>query len=78
MPQTSEPPIILKRLWNVLFTAFYPVLVVFSLIFTGILLLFSNLSRLAFAIIKLFSKKNSQEVIRGNRKKASHSHHHHH
>jgi hypothetical protein len=77
MPQASQPPVILKYLWNVLFTIFYPALVVFSLIFTGILLLFSNISRLAFAIIKLFSKKEPQEANASKRKPSAHSHHHH-
>jgi hypothetical protein len=76
MSQTSQPPVFVKHLWNVLFALFYPALVVFSLLFTGLLLLFSNLSRLAFAVIKLFSKKKGQENDFPKRK--AHSHHHHH
>ena len=77
MSQISQPPVILKHLWNVLFALFYPVLVIFSLVFTGILLVFSNLSRLAFAIIRLFGKKDAQE-LGSVRRKAAHTHHHHH
>jgi hypothetical protein len=74
MSQLSQPPAILKHLWNVVFAIFYPALVVFSLAFTGILLVFSNLSRLVFGIIKLFSKKDPQSTpIR--RSKSAHAHH---
>jgi hypothetical protein len=76
MSQTSQPPVILKHLWNVLFAIFYPALVVFSLLFTGILLVFSNLSKLVFAIIRLFSKKSGQEKISGKPNASHHRHHH--
>ena len=46
-----------KKIWYVFFILLYPVLVTFSLLFTGILLLFSGLSKLLFKLIQLFSAK---------------------
>jgi hypothetical protein len=48
---------LLKKVWYVLFILLYPVLITFSLLFTGILLVFSGLSKLLFKLIQLFSSK---------------------
>jgi hypothetical protein len=46
-----------KKIWYVFFILLYPVLITFSLLFTGILLLFSGLSKLLFKLIQLFGSK---------------------
>jgi|GEM_PF-5810692 len=43
-------------LWNVFFTIMYPVITVFSLLFTGILTVFSALSRSIVFLLRLFKK----------------------
>jgi hypothetical protein len=44
-------------LWLILFSAMYPVLISFSLLFTGILWIFSGLSRVTAWIIRQFPSK---------------------
>ncbi len=43
---STEDKSFLKTLWNVAFIIFYPIITLFSLIFTGIIFVFSALSRL--------------------------------
>lgn len=54
---------VLKKIWYGLFILIYPIIITFSLVFTGILLLFSTLSKLIFKIISLFSKNSEPNKI---------------
>lgn len=47
----------LKKAWYLFFILLYPVLVTFSLVFTGILFLFSGISKVIFKIVSMFSAK---------------------
>lgn len=42
--------------WNIFFAIMYPVITVFSLIFTGILTIFSAISRSIVYVLQLFKK----------------------
>lgn len=45
MTQATKPgKTFLQRLWDVVFTIFYPILIVFSLLFVGVVYLFSTIS----------------------------------
>jgi hypothetical protein len=44
--------------WNIFFTVMYPVLATFSLLFTGLLVLFSFISRILFKVLDSFSAEN--------------------
>ncbi len=56
MSEDSRPSFVYYA-WQIFFALMYPILVTFSLIFTGILLLFSGLSRLLIAVASFFAKK---------------------
>jgi|GEM_PF-1939203 len=47
----------LKKLWFGLFILMYPVIITFSLCFTGLLLFFSTLSKVFSNIVELFSSR---------------------
>jgi hypothetical protein len=48
--------------WNILFALFYPFLLTFSILFTGIVWFFSALSRLLFKILSSFSRHESENI----------------
>lgn len=48
---------LLKKVWYIFFILLYPILITFSLVFTGILLVFSGISKIIFKLIHLFSAK---------------------
>jgi ABC-type dipeptide/oligopeptide/nickel transport system permease component len=51
-----------KIAWNVVYAIFYPIIMTFTLIFSGITYLFSLLSKLLYAIFSAFEKKQGSEA----------------
>lgn len=61
MPSTSRFKSILNAIWTGLFTLMYPFILLFSLVFIGLIHLFSLLSRL-IALIPIWSEENVSQV----------------
>ena len=55
----KETSPLLKKLWFGLFILMYPVIITFSLVFTGLLLFFSTLSKIFSKIIEWISPHKS-------------------
>jgi hypothetical protein len=58
---------LLKKLWFGLFILMYPVIITFSLLFTGVLLFFSTLSKIFSKIVELFSSRKPASGPDGQR-----------
>ncbi len=48
--------------WNILFALFYPFLLTFSLIFTGIVWIFSGISQILFKVLSSISQKEKEDI----------------
>gem|GEM_PF-2316501 len=63
MKEEQKPKsILLRYIWNVVFALFYPFLVTFSLLFTGIVWLFSGCSQLLFKFLSSLSTQESRKL----------------
>ena len=59
MSENKEDSIV-KVAWLILFTASYPIIIFFSLLFTSIIWIFSLFSKILNWIIKIFAKSHSE------------------
>jgi hypothetical protein len=58
-PKRQEPAPLLKKLWLGLFILMYPIIVTFSLLFTGLLLVFSTLSKVISKIVEWLTPRKT-------------------
>ncbi len=62
MEDEQKPKSWVHYAWNILFVVFYPFLLTFSILFTGIVWFFSALSRVLFKILSSFSRHESKNI----------------
>jgi len=59
--QDKPKSVLLQYAWNVLFALFYPFLITFSLLFTGIVWVFSGVSQVLFKLLSSIQSKNTPD-----------------